>query len=295
MTHDARTTRQNRAAKASAAYMYSWMVVAAGSLAYVGVAMTRPDVIASILPIAETAAEQSGGGRVVADLADEIASMRKWIHDMQHELAATRGAVQEQNAHTAQLLQRIASAEERIAVLREARAEVPPARGAPQKAKGATQALAPETPAPAQQQVVSAAPAGPGGQDAARAASADVANVRVINPNSASAPIVTGSVAPPVPAAVPKQAVQGAPRGIEIASADSLEDLRTKWGDIAGRNPDVVGDLSPRYRLSTDGRRAPFALVAGPFASTAEAAKTCAALKAKGVVCRVSDFAGSAF
>ena len=95
------------------------------------------------------------------------------------------------------------------------------------------------------------------------------------------------TAAPPAPA--------GAARGIVIGNSESLEALRARWGDLSTRNAGELRELAPRYRLATDGRPAPFSLLAGPFGTNDDAQRTCANLRAKGVTCRVSDYSGSAF
>jgi hypothetical protein len=292
MGEEIRATKPRSRSKASTAYLYSWGVVAVCGMAYVGVAATRPDLIGSVLPLADQTNDQTFAGRAVADVADELATLRKWVNDMQHELATTRSAMQEQASQQAALVQRLSAAEERLPATREIRADGTAKALAPRVSRAA-QILQPAQ----QQQGVAAAAVRPPAEPAAPPAQvADVSNVRVINP-VASSPITTGSVAQPPSggAAAPKTPTVGGPRGIEIAAADSLDGLRSKWGDLAGRNTDALGELAPRYRLATDGRQSPFTLVAGPFSTPADAARTCAQLKARGIVCRVSDFSGSAF
>ncbi len=283
--------------RGSMAYLYSWGAVAVCGLAYVGVAATRPDLIGSILPLADQSGDQTYAGRAVADMADEIATLRKWVNDMQHDLAQTRNAMQEQNAQQQALLQRIAAAEDRISAPREVRADA--------QAKLLAQRVARAPQASGAAATVAATPQSTSAQPSAPAQVADVSNLKVINTTPTS-PITTGtvSVQPPAaasqapPAATPVAAQPKAPagpRGIEIGAADSLDSLRERWGDLAGRNSDALGELAPRYKLATDGRQSPFTLVAGPFVTPADASRACTQLKARGIACRVGDYAGSAF
>ena len=295
-----RTSRSHRAARPSSAYLYSWITVATCGLAYVGVAATRPDLIAAVLPIAETSSEQAFGSRAAADMADELATMRKWVHDMQHDLASTKSALLEQVQHNAALQQRIAAAEDRLPPVRETRVDAA-AKAALVRARSAAQPAVPAavSPVPQAPSVQSQAPVAPAQTQSA----ADGGGFKVINAQTNAADITTGSVsASPAPAttaaltAAPKTgAAPPRQRGIEIGSADSLEGLRSRWGDISGRNAEVLGDAAPRYRIASDGRPAPFTLVAGPFGTTEDAIRTCGQLRQKGVTCRVGDFTGSAF
>jgi hypothetical protein len=278
--------------QASSLYLISWVAVAAFGLGYIGVATTRPDLIGTVLPLAEHQMDQSSGGRQPGDLAEEMVVLRKWVHELQHELAAAKSTLHEQVGQNAVILQRLSVAEERLGAPREVRDPV----GKVPAGKAQTRAQLPvqipvQTPVQtAQQQVPTAAssvPEAPQRTVSSPAWSPEVAaatntNVRIMN--SVAAPIATGSVpetavkTPPVPAS---------PRSIEIGTADSLDSLRSKWGEIAGRNGDVLADASPRYRLSADGRSVPFTLLAGPFQTPADATRACNALRAKGIACRV--------
>ncbi len=281
----------------SAANMYltSWVAVAAFGLGYIGVAATRPDLLGAILPLAEPASDQTVAGRTSGDLADEIASLRKWVHDLQHELAATKSTLQEQVAHSSAIVQRLAAAEERMGGVRDVRDP------------------AVRTPAP-RIQGRALAPASPGADAAAKTAQATQlepnsgANLKVINGGAVqiatgSVPDVTASAAGGTAATTPgfgpprvaPATPPTGPRAIEIGSGESLEALRSKWSELTGRNGDVLGDLSPRYRLAADGRSAPFTLLAGPFETPADATRTCNALRAKGLACRVGAYGGNAF
>ena len=296
--------------QASNAYLMSWVAFAAFGLGYIGVAATRPDLLGAILPIAEPQQDQIMAGRTAGDIADELATLRKWVNDLQHDLAAAKSSMHEQAAHTTAIVQRLAAAEDRLGPIREVRSEgrptvqrLPirgqaPAPAATQPVAAAVQAL----PAgdPPQQRLVQPAPPTTPAEPAAFANTMKVLN-------SASAPIATGSVPDAAPATAAlasppaspmKTAVvtppRSGPRAIEIGNSESLEGLRTKWGDLSGRNPEL-GDLAPRYRLTADGRQAPFTLLAGPFDTPDAAARTCDALKSKGVTCRVGAYTGNAF
>lgn len=276
---------------ATSLYLMTWVAVAAFGMGYIGIAATRPDLLGAILPIAEPATEQSAAGKSSGELTDEIAALRKWVHELQHELAATRSTLQEQVVHSGAVMQRLAATEERLTMLLEVRDTQPPAARTPaQRVPARAQA-----PVVAPSRAAQAAPA-----TVAPDGGAGIANLNVIN--GASSAIATGSVPEaavrPSPAPTsfgPAQVVPAPanPRGIEIASGESLDNLRTKWGELASRDARTLGALSPRYRLSADGRAAPFTLLAGPFGNSAEAARACTALRAKGIACRVGPYAGN--
>lgn len=101
-------------------------------------------------------------------------------------------------------------------------------------------------------------------------------------PNAAMNPIKTGSIPPPAPPA---------PIGLLVASGPSLDSIKLSWTVLNQNHAVVLGALEPRIRPATDGSA--FQLVAGPFATEADAQKACASLKARGVGCKQADYSGA--
>ncbi len=296
MQVEASTQRVVPGRQASSLYLTSWVAVAAFGLGYIGVATTRPDLIGTVLPLAEQQMDQSNAGRQTGDLTEEMVVLRKWVHELQHELAATKSALHEQVSQNSAILQRLSAAEENLGALREVREPAGKQPGGKVQTRAQSPGLGPvqlpfqtakQQPAPANettQRTVSSPAWSPEVSAAANT------NVRIMN--SVAAPIATGSV--PDAAAAKAPPVPATPRAIEIGTAESLDGLRSKWGEIAGRNGDVLAAAAPRYRLSADGRSAPFTLLAGPFDTPAEATRACNALRAKGVACRLGGaYAGN--
>ena len=301
-------------------YLLSWIALAAFAFGYIGVAATRPDLLPGVMAISDLGAEQLAGGRSAGDLADEIASLRKWVNDLQHEMVAAKGALQHSEHQQQALAQRMAAAEDRLPAVREIRAEAAPVPAAGHKvradSRGAAKVAAPvsaqldaQDTAANPQMVAVAVAAQPTETRQSETAPAETVSLgtnglKVINGGTTSS-IVTSSIAPsvaaPVAAAAPFAAAKVVPsvaldgtRGIEIADAESLEGLRTRWVALADRNPAVLKRLQPRYRISSAGNsETPFTLLAGPFANTAEAARSCAQLRAAGVTCRIGEYTGN--
>ena len=137
-----RMTRSSSARQASNAYLLSWVAVAAGGLAYLGVAAARPDLLSIILPVWEPSPEQVIAGRNGSDVADELATLRKWVHDLQHEVAATKSALNDQLQQSQVMAQRLTIAEDRLSPVRDARSDA--------AAKAALQRLQARPPAKAE-------------------------------------------------------------------------------------------------------------------------------------------------
>lgn len=81
------------------------------------------------------------------------------------------------------------------------------------------------------------------------------------------------------------------PTGLLVASGPSLDSIRLSWSVLSQNHGNVLGALEPRILPAGDGSA--FQLIAGPFASDADAQKACASLKARGVGCRPAEYAGA--
>ncbi len=290
------TGRAPMSRPATSLYLMTWVAVAAFGMGYIGIAATRPDLLGAILPISEPAADNGAFAKSRGELTDEIAALRKWVHEVQHELAATRSTMQEQVAHSGAIVQRLAAAEERLSTLQEVQDALVPAGRSPLQ-RVQTRAQIPPAP-PRVAQTLPPANVAPEGYTGA--ANAGIASLNVIN--GAASSITTGSVPetrPPTAASAPTFGpakvvpAPANPRAIEIGSGESLDSLRAKWGELSSRDSQTLGTLSPRYRLAADSRSAPFTLLAGPFNNPAEATKACTALRARGIACRVGAFGGN--
>lgn len=131
-----------------------------------------------------------------------------------------------------------------------------------------------------------------------------------------SAEITTGAilgqagrstVAPPPAAAVPgvapvaltppsvrAQQAKTQAFGVQLTSAPNIDGLRLSWTLLGERHRDVLGALQARYRPQSARAGAPLQLLAGPFASEADAAQTCRLLNDKGVPCTPAAYTGTA-
>ena len=104
-------------------------------------------------------------------------------------------------------------------------------------------------------------------------------------------------VVPPDPVPAPK--VESAPKvaapaktyGIELAISTSAEALRLNWDLLVERHGDKLGTLSPRAAAIQGDEN--MRLLAGPFASAAEAKRMCQKLQDANVACRSSDYSGN--
>ena len=77
--------------------------------------------------------------------------------------------------------------------------------------------------------------------------------------------------------------------GIEIGVVDKEAGARVLWRQMLDKHAALVADLQPRRILTADKK---WQLIAGPFASTAEATKVCNLFAKEGLKCEATAFAG---
>jgi hypothetical protein len=78
---------------------------------------------------------------------------------------------------------------------------------------------------------------------------------------------------------------------IHLASAPSLEALRTSWSLLTEQHGETLARLEARY-VAPHAAGGNYRLVAGPLASAAEVDRVCRELQALSVYCASADFAG---
>lgn len=100
---------------------------------------------------------------------------------------------------------------------------------------------------------------------------------------------VTGSIGrDPTPPARPVDA-GGDRYGLDLGPDVSVEAVQRRWTALANRYPQLA-KLQPKARKSADGHG--LDLVAGPFATSADAARACASLADQGFACDTTGYAG---
>ncbi|TBW36968.1 SPOR domain-containing protein [Siculibacillus lacustris] len=168
--------------------------------------------------------------------------------------------------------------------------------------------MPPATP-PAPPAVIAAVvPGGPGGLPPTDAdgpattgtvarSSSIVVKPPVVNPLDAGAN--RSDATPPALVKSDATAVAAAATGSESAAIDlggyrSLASLRRSWTDLAGRHAELGRGLEPLARLRESDTGMEARLLAGPYPSQAEAAKSCMRLRAAGIGCSVTTYSGQA-
>lgn len=122
---------------------------------------------------------------------------------------------------------------------------------------------------------------------AARLAAIERAVGEVKLAQRSSEPETTGSIARPQPA--PSTQKTGG-FALSLGPDASLDAVKRRWTALAARYPQQLARLAPRAQKS--GVPGVYDLLAGPFASRADADRTCAALAELGLACDTTDYAG---
>ncbi len=323
MQEDITRPRRQQRPKAFGTYQLAWVGLAAFSLGYLCVAAAKPELLASVLPIERGSDQRLAGRAGGAGVDDQLTAMRGWMTDLRRDVAETKSAI-------ARHEERLTAAEKALPLTTLSKTDAAAASADKLAARFANEPATQSAPPPA---TVVAKPAqtakavktkeppprrSAGTQSEKKAAKgakpqpetgfeetiaaaikpdATPYNLRVLNSGQTSQ-ITTGSVPASriaTPAFPPAQIsrANSQPQAIEIGSAESLDALRNRWGEIRGRTP-ALRKLAPRYRISADGAGAPFRLLAGPFNEPGEAARACSQLKARGYSCAIGDYAGNA-
>jgi hypothetical protein len=276
--------------KPSAAVTF-WAAMAGLSLAYLGLLVTQPTLVAQYLGGGSTVsdAQIQETRKAVAQATSEVETLRGTIDLFRNELIEIRAQLSGQSDATRDIQSRLAAIEPIVADSQRV-ASKDAAKG--KKTKGAEKT-----------ETALAAPA----QSAAKTPAAKNTPVETATGQATSPVLETGSVAGPstgaitfgppeiTPAAVAPQASKGGGGvGVQIATGPSVDSLRLSWTLLAERHGDSLRGLEPRYVTGPPGPGQTYDLIAGPLASAEEARKLCQDLAQKATPCIVSRFTGDA-
>jgi hypothetical protein len=273
-------------------YTIVWSLLGALGLSYLGVALFEPAWLGDLTPA--TNRHEIETQNALADLSNDIASMRSSIANLQLDVAAVKGDLTSQTEQTHQLASQLSALEDKVRL-------------------GQTQiaAAAPEDTSPAAKDEASSKHDGKAAKDQEASSKPPIKPAKIINavPEHAS-PIETGSVTPPKKPKVAKArtkpakaevinfgpaVVKHAPAaiGIEIGSAPSVDGLRLSWSQMASHNAELR-NLQARYAENGNPAHPNYDLIAGPLNSRAEAKRICQDLIARYQTCKIGEFKGEA-
>lgn len=266
-------------------YVLTWAILAALSLAYLGLLAAQPAMVADYLGAGSASAQAETEEDTLAETAAEVRSLRDTLDLFRNELIEMRAQVSNQTDVTSDLLSRVASLEAAPADGdRIAEADIPKGK------KGANQETA-ALPSPVRKKA----------DEGTRSKRAEAKGKSGVETGSVTAPAAGADITfgPPVvkQAAVPPSGPPAGTRnmiGVQIATGPSVDSLRLSWTLLSERHADSFRALEPRYAASGDGRNESYDLIVGPMPTVDEARRLCEELALKATPCRVSQFAGDA-
>ncbi len=325
-------TPASGAAWATTPYVAVWGILAIIAVAYISVAVARPDILGARSGATTSAGQDNRIGRTKSgksdNLADKLARMEK---DLQSTQANDAKRVAEKKSHLdriAALEAKAAKAEAEVntsapstdpiqtpavisASSKQAADEIAERLGGakilngPEAKKKSTTLVkqtakdAPEkTVAEVTKSAIKAAPTA-----TAKTAPKKVAALAKPKPApkpiaKAPAKITTGSIgrAATKPITFGPAVVTRATRpiGVRIATGPSVDSLRLSWNALADRHGASLKRLQPRYVTGIDATGLTYDLIAGPFNTANEASQVCARLHANGARCALGEFTGNA-
>jgi hypothetical protein len=272
-------------------YTIVWSLLGALGLSYLGVALFEPAWLGDLTP--QSNRHEMETQNALADLSNDIASMRSSIANLQLDVAAVKGDLTSQTEQTHQLSSQLSALEDKVRLGQTQIASAAPADG--ELAGTDAEPVAHEEKAPGAHLKPPVKPA------------------KIINaaPEHTS-PIETGSITPPKKPKVAKaktkpvkakaEVINFGPAvvkpataaiGIEIGSAPSVDGLRLSWSQMASHNSELR-NLQARYAENGNSAHPNYDLIAGPLKSRAEAKRICQDLIARYQTCKIGEFKGEA-
>jgi hypothetical protein len=263
-------------------YVLIWAVLASGSLLYLALLATEPQLVASFLGAgpAKQTSEVNAEKQAMIEAVAEVRLLRESVDRFRDDLQELRAEVSNQNERGGDMTARISALETAAAA-----AQADPLKVAADK-RAAAKAAKAEATAALQQAAPKAAAV------AAKKPEAALETGSVAGPPVSFGPaIVTPAqkVAANAPVAPPQLSKTF---GVQIASGPSVDSLRLSWTLLAERHGDSLRSLQPRYTMGSDGTGTTYDLVAGPLKSAAEATRLCQELSAQATPCSIGVYSG---
>ncbi|MFN0219201.1 MAG: SPOR domain-containing protein [Hyphomicrobium sp.] len=270
-------------------YVVIWTMFGMLSLGYMSIAGMAPDWLDDLSPASRAIEAQNAQPEI--DVAVEIGALRDGVAQLQDDMARIKADVETSVTRQASLETQVATIDQRLAGQSNASTQSPDGRDG---------AAPPQMP-----KLINAddaAPAAPAletgsvGKISAAAAKAAKPAPVAATVAASPAPVAPPVIQQPADVAFGPAVVKPAPKqtGLQIASANSIENLRVNWAVLTENYGTELQNLEPRYATKGDPANPSYDLVVGPMKSKAEAIKACKALAAKSVPCKVGDFIGNA-
>ena len=263
-------------------YLATWASLAVGALGYLAHLALQPQHAAQT----RTQVTEPDPGQAIRALAKttvEMGTMRRNLSDIQKDVADLKEAATERETKDKLVTARLTTVEERLAALQ---ASAEPAETSPSKAKVSERHQRKTTEPRVTARVITVPQEGP--------APAPVPPAPSFKDDGPPVPLVTGSIAPK------EEITFGEPTvtrvgpiafAVQLAAGPSLPGLRQSWGQLRERHGSLAS-LEPRVvPPRSDG--GPYRLLAGPFATRADADRVCTEMGVGRNGCYVTTYIGT--
>ena len=262
-------------------YLATWASLAVGALGYLAhLALQHPQTAQTRTQVAEPDPGQAI--RALAKTTVEMGTMRRSLSDIQKDVADLKEAATEREAKDKSVTARLTTVEERLAALH---ASAEPAETPPSKAK-VSERHQRKTAEPRTARVITVPQEGP--------APAPVPPAPSFKDDGPPVPLETGSIAPKEEITFGEPTVTRAGPiafAVQLAAGPSLPGLRQSWGQLRERHGSLAS-LEPRVvPPRSDG--GPYRLLAGPFATRADADRVCTEMGVGRNGCYVTTYIGT--
>lgn len=262
-------------------YLAIWASLAVGALGYLAhLALQHPQTAPPRTQVAES--EPAQAIRALAKTTVEMGTMRNNLRDIQKDVANLKEAATEREAKDKSVTDRLTTVEERLQALH---ATAEPAETPPSKSKVSDRHQR-RTAEPRTARVITVPQEGP--------APATVPPAPSFKDDGPPVPLETGSIAPKEEITFGEPTVTRAGPiafAVQLAAGPSLPGLRQSWGQLRERHGSLAS-LEPRVvPPRSDG--GPYRLLAGPFATRADADRVCAEMGVGRNGCYVTTYIGT--
>jgi Tfp pilus assembly protein FimV len=253
------------------AYLLTWGMLAAGGLTYLGSLAFSPALSPQV-------AQPDPGIQAANKALAEIGTVRRVVTELQKDVGSIKTTIGQREAEEKAAQARLAALEERVTTM---------AAPAVQAAKAGE----PEKPKVVERQEPPVAPRIITMTTTPKVVRPDVPDIpRAELPKEPR--IETGSLATPVVTfGEPEVTPSRNSFAVQLAAGPSLAALQLSWSLLLDRHGGALGSLQPRF-LPPRSAGGQYRLLAGPFASKAEADKVCNAMGASRQSCFSTPFSG---
>jgi sporulation related protein len=254
------------------AYLAIWACLAIAALVYLGtLAFQPPHAAAPKLQV--TGPDPSQAMRAIANAATELGTLRRNMNAVQQDVSDLKDAAIQHEANDKNVATRLTAVEERLASM-DADASASTSKSKP---GDKTQRKASD------------------GRPTARVINTQPSDPVTSKADSPPVPLETGSIQPPKeeitfgePVVTPAQTIFG----VQIAAHPSLEGLRERWDRLREAHSGTLTSLEARIVPPRSGGGA-YRLLAGPFATRADADRACNALGLSRPACFATPYIGT--